>query len=371
MQDARLIIRKKRLLEGLLIFLITFLLIFGLLEVCVRIGVAVRLLPDVPRITTEVYRLPYQNAPFDLELFLNEQFGAYNITYDQASGLWLPVESQGELVSHVNGFRTTSFQPDTYQATIYMFGGSTLYSTNTPNEWTIPSQLQKVINQSGLAKYRVVNVGLSGYDVAQQNLRLQQLDLQDGDIIIYYDGTNNIFMNTSFSTLRANNLQEVLQNRVQTAEWVGKMQRRVIWLLEKLADHSRFFHYIQTFRWDLLFSPIKNPAWQQKLVDQSVAVYQDGIADALRIIQQSGRDVVFVHFLQPTLFSLENLQGHELTLLASYGTDYTYKKTILHLKSRPQFGRRKESTLMTCHQYSMVKLASILIFVMSIIMPIN
>jgi len=75
---------------------------------------------------------------------------------------------------------------------VWMFGGSAMWGTGSPDEETIPSHLSKLLNQREGIDSRVFNFGESGY-VSTQELVYLVRKLQTErppDVVIFYDGFN-------------------------------------------------------------------------------------------------------------------------------------------------------------------------------------
>ena len=76
-----------------------------------------------------------------------------------------------------------------------MFGGSTTWGTGSRDEYTIPSQLSKILANKFGPKFEVVNYGEGGY-VNTQELITFLKELERGNvpqIAIFYDGYNDVF----------------------------------------------------------------------------------------------------------------------------------------------------------------------------------
>jgi len=72
---------------------------------------------------------------------------------------------------------------------VFMFGGSTLWGTGSPDKNTIPSELQALLGPA----FDVYNFGESGYVSTQElNYLLHRLSMGDvPDTVIFYDGVND------------------------------------------------------------------------------------------------------------------------------------------------------------------------------------
>jgi len=76
---------------------------------------------------------------------------------------------------------------------IYMFGGSTLWGTGVPDEYTIPSFVSQLVNEE-ILQYKVVNHGQGAFVFRQEVVRLISLLLRGArpDYVIFYDGYNDV-----------------------------------------------------------------------------------------------------------------------------------------------------------------------------------
>lgn len=73
---------------------------------------------------------------------------------------------------------------------IHVFGGSTIFCKEVPDDYTIPSMLQEELLRSGL-KYSVENLGGISLTDFQCYARLQDTKVSPGDIIVFYGGFND------------------------------------------------------------------------------------------------------------------------------------------------------------------------------------
>ena len=67
---------------------------------------------------------------------------------------------------------------------MYIFGDSTVYGSEVPDEHTIPSQLQILFNKFYPEKYIVLNYGITSFSSDKQLKMLKTVnDLKQGDIV--------------------------------------------------------------------------------------------------------------------------------------------------------------------------------------------
>ncbi len=88
------------------------------------------------------------------------------------------------------------------RATVFFFGGSTLWGTGARDDFTIPSIFAKQLAAKGIHA-NVINFGESGY-VSTQEIILLIRELQKGnipDLVVFYDGVNDTF--SAFQQQRA------------------------------------------------------------------------------------------------------------------------------------------------------------------------
>lgn len=89
------------------------------------------------------------------------------------------------------GKRRTIKNPAPNAKKVFMFGGSTMWGTGTPDRYTIPSQLQALLG----SEYDVYNFGETAFvSVQELNLLLEQLSKGFiPDVVIFYDGVNDTY----------------------------------------------------------------------------------------------------------------------------------------------------------------------------------
>ena len=91
-----------------------------------------------------------------------------------------------------DGLRLTVDSPVNPSKTIHIFGGSTVFGTGSSDSETIPSYIQKILNDRGF-NVAVKNYGFMTLVASQQLAALKEADLKAGDIVLFYDGGNDAF----------------------------------------------------------------------------------------------------------------------------------------------------------------------------------
>ena len=91
-----------------------------------------------------------------------------------------------------DGLRLTLDSPVNSFKTVHVFGGSTVFGTGSKDSETIPSYIQKVLNDNGF-NIAVKNYGFMTLVASQQLAALKAANVRSGDIVLFYDGGNDAF----------------------------------------------------------------------------------------------------------------------------------------------------------------------------------
>jgi lysophospholipase L1-like esterase len=243
---------------------------------------------------------PYDEAPFFSPEFIDESF-AQPGGWRKLSGVnaIVPHDFRGEYFNVADGIRHTTEVPKRATATIYLLGGSTIYGSEVPDGYTIASYLQRKINKLRFANHRVVNLGVTSVGTNQQVERLRMTTLAAGDTVVFYDGVNDVIQGVLYGnagdTIFGNDRSRSLGHR----------------LMYRLSKHSIATRYVLART---------NANYRIANLDARVAFtaerYRSNLDEAERIARAQGAS--FVHFLQPTLYSLKRRGDYERELL-TYG----------------------------------------------------
>ena len=175
-----------------------------------------------------------------------------------------------------------------------MFGGSTVYNGEVPDNLTIASQLAG-IGANNLS-YKVMNMGATSVHSTQQLGRLQsEINLKKNDIVIFYDGVNDV-------------LQRIIyENR--GGFMIGQPKKEGFWIefLRSKSKYSSILHIMYS-------RMIKNQKeTSATLINNSINDYIDTLIETNKYVEQKGAN--FYHFLQPTIFTKNKLNDYERKLI--------------------------------------------------------
>jgi len=141
---------------------------------------------------------PYDNKQWAPKYFQESHDLQYE--YREVIG-WAKLPYKGEYINiDENGFRVSwDTLSELTRGKLLVFGGSTIYGEGSRDQYTIPSELAKLLNRRGFS-CAVENCGQSGY-VFLQEVLLLEMQLRGGSrpkYVIFYDGVND----THFAYLR-------------------------------------------------------------------------------------------------------------------------------------------------------------------------
>ena len=253
----------------------------------------------IERVGHKEFRLkrpePYVNAAYFSENFINEAFtqpGKWLL--DEEYGGVKPSDYKGKWINVKNNRRVTTNKPLNYLRTIYLFGGSTIYNGEVPDNLTIASQLASLGANNYL--YNVVNMGATSIHSAQQFGRLKsEINLNKGDLVIFYDGVNDV-------------LQRIIyENR--DGYMIGQPKRENFWI-KLLRSKRKYSSILQIMYSEMIKNTKEKP---QSLIDGSIDDYINILVETNEYVKKQG--AYFYHFLQPTIFTKKKLNDYEQMLI--------------------------------------------------------
>lgn len=247
---------------------------------------------------------PYSKSTFFSQDFINESFSQPGgwIT-PIGTRIVLPNNFKGHWINVRENKRVTIAQPKIYKKRILIFGGSTIYNGEVPDSFTIASYLQENLISNGYIDILVENYGATSIHITQQFERLQyDVMLKSGDVVIFYDGVNDVLQRVYF-----NNPNGFIANEVAKSPLL-------VQYIRKWKVHSAFLRWVdenlisqKNYRLNLLRAP--------KAADEYVAE----IVKTNSFVNSKGAK--FLHFLQPHIFTKNPKNSYEKDLIGLEGSD--------------------------------------------------
>ncbi len=264
----------------------------------------------------------YSNSPYFNADFIREStHGERSKLDDNVRRL---INFEGEYINVIDGHRRTAFVPESAANTVYIYGASTIYSQEVPDEYTIPSIIQRKINEI-TTRYKVVNYGVASMNVEQQLYFLRETKLKEGDIVIFFDGGCDILHNVYYARKHGINKKSEPSSGTKDI-----LESSILPILEKarLANFAALLKYIKTS------SPPLNMRNTDEINARAIKA-ANSFANNIRLAHQysstAGAD--FYHFLQPSIFSLKHRTEHEQFLIDNFlltppGMELAYENSI-------------------------------------------
>ena len=217
-----------------------------------------------------------------------------------------------------NGVRLTFNQAknDKKVYRIYMFGGSTLANGGVPDEYTISSNISKILSESHLSsKYRfeVNNFGSGAYSSTQELIRLI-FEAQRGfeaygkpDLVIFYDGVTDVFSGIYLERPGIHDAYDRIKMRYDD---INKFY--LLKLKELITKRSNTYRLINYFfgrnEEDDRYFENKDLNYQKYAID-SVKIYKQNTDIVKSLGSQYGFESIF--FLQPNIYISSGLTSYD------------------------------------------------------------
>ena len=209
-------------------------------------------------------------------------------------------------INIVSNNRVTKSYFQQPQNSIHLFGASTILSLEVPDDQTISSFLSKKLFDNNY-QYQVINYGISGIQIHDQIKRLKYVDFKKNDIIIFYDGGNEIY-NKIFRQVNSNtNIIEVDITRFNNYNYYTRLFIRIDTFL---ISHSFFYRRFLSTKKPL---PIKKIEFNENLIKDLQEYYITNLL-LLKNFSKSN-ELKYIHFFQPTIFSKDNNTEYEKIIL--------------------------------------------------------
>ena len=247
-----------------------------------------------------------------------------------ASGLLNDVS--GKYINIINGRRVTTNTPDDVQGKILIFGGSTIFCQEVPDNLTVPSLVQSYLNKNSSISYQVFNFGVPSFHSGQQLELLKEVKIYDDDVIIFFDGINDVYYPIFFGY--KNGLQPGMES-FRPAIKLNSFGNFLFNASVKFEDKSSTFKLLKQLLLDNPSGGVTNREEFQINLKLALQSYRKSIIAANQIANSNG--ATFLHFLQPHIFNDHILTDWETEITTNpFETPPAMKETLLvaypHLK---------------------------------------
>lgn len=284
-------------------------ILLALLELVARLFLTVYSFPQTHYDYRKEQPAPYSEAAYFSQEFISESFHQPDgWQYPEGTRLIIPNDYRGKYFNVVDGKRRTEFQPDNYENTIYLFGGSTIYNSEVPDGLTIASQLQLLFNEYYGERYIVQNYGTTTVTAVQQLERLMTLSPEPGDIVIFYDGVNDINQGVFYA-----NPEETMIERNRRVMTDLPLLQKVMFALPRKSMFVQLFIDPVDRSIPAHFS---DDAFMKDLLVSMRSRFRETIESAHDYAENN--KAIFFHFLQPHLFADENFSEYETQLSENF-----------------------------------------------------
>ncbi|MFN4895151.1 MAG: SGNH/GDSL hydrolase family protein [Pseudomonadota bacterium] len=224
--------------------------------------------------------------------------------YQQAgTNLILRQDSSDPFITVQNGVRVTTgwdTSLDPADGEIWVFGGSTTYCSEVPNELTWPSILQRLLVQRSIP-WKVKNFGTTSIKASQELGRLA-IELSKGNqprAVIFYDGVNDIVQ----GVYRGNPHGTIYSS--DRASFAAQKRSPANAILAFFKEHStamrRTIEILGTPEIQPLFPHLNDSEIRGRLVDETAQQWASVISEAHELTKKNS--IHFLAFLQPHLSS--------------------------------------------------------------------
>lgn len=174
----------------LLSFIVAVLLVEGAARVRERTTGA----DAIPRWAFRASRpAPYRAAEYFCDSFLLESMRSLHLVRPGDAEYVVPVDVAGPWISILDNRRVTTDRPRSCDRRVLLFGGSTMQCLEVPDRHTAASYLQRALNEQSETRWRVENLGTSSMTARQQTARLLAEGVRPGDVVVFYDGVNDVY----------------------------------------------------------------------------------------------------------------------------------------------------------------------------------
>lgn len=225
-----------------------------------------------------------------------------------------------------NGHRKTanpSLKDSATALKIFCFGGSTMYSSGSRDEHTIPSELSNLIHTTfPNQNVEVTNFGCHGYTRASENIQLQRELVKNNipDIVIFYDGVNEVI--SAHQNNEAGTPTNAY-NRKKEFKIAHSYKKRIALMVYS----SNLYRFVTTMQRKIFTnSAYKQLSSRSDTLATNIAENYVGYVQLSKSLENEYGFTVF-NFMQPNIYSKKNMTAAE----QGYYKDQQYYENLYTL----------------------------------------
>lgn len=251
---------------------------------------------------------PYRNADYFNKDFLKESMECVTGVAAGPPGTHFIVlgDYRGKYCNVINGRRKTMNQPNTFKNKVLLFGASTVFCRDVPDNYTNASYLQALINTWQGPPLVVENFGRPSMNIVQQLEILRMAPINIGDIVIFYDGDNDVYYPVYNGNPRGWFLGDTHDGGVRQLNWVQRQMHRIF------VSYGEYSAAVRMLFRQMERVPPANVVDRDKFtqnLDMAQNNYRNALVEAKRYVTERGG--LFFHFLQPNIFNLHDRSAYE------------------------------------------------------------
>lgn len=251
------------------------------------------------------------------QVFFNPTWSPY--TY------WKSKSRSGKYINVVKGLRQTwqvKTLEDKHSSNIFCFGGSTMWGWGARDNYTIASILSKLCNQQqAKGRVKITNYSQLGYVSTQCviDLFLQLQKNKIPDVVIFYDGLNDIF--SAYQACAAGLAQNEFNRKFEFESTFNKK------LLKQIVAQSPTVNYLKEL---VIGSPkVTSQVRPDRLIISLIDAYKRNVNIVTALGKQYGFKALF--YWQPVLFTKQHLTPFESQLYENhkFWEDFYYRTEVM------------------------------------------
>ena len=282
----------------------------------------------------------YKDLPWQADYWSEHK--KVNRTHFEPYFLWRREQFSGKYINiDSDGVRQTTNKgdPSENDLKIFMFGGSTMWGTGVPDQYTIPSFLQSTLGGG----YDVCNYGEAGYVSTQElNYLLHQLALNNiPDFVIFYDGVNDGYAG-AYSPAIPRNPQE-LRTRDIKLRINNKHNYNILSQLFEESNYKKLLGYFTEQQ--------GHQKWDEKVrvtlevnSKEVIDIYETHIKQVNALAKEYGFQPFF--FWQPNLFTgTRKLFPHEKKIVENASPVWFKSQQLVYKYAKEKFLDREDENI--------------------------